>query len=228
MIVPVLLSGSAATILSGNPLVESLDGTRRATLRTILHESWPDADRAEFGVYLVEINPPPGERWAGGLDGLAPIYEPIPPPTPEQIAQQRQAERTDPAALTAALEVVGKLLVAPALESLDEADLVRVAPLFPDWSGDGIEYAAGDVLNYDGEVVEVIQAHTSQPDWTPDATPALFKRYREPGGVSEWVQPTGAHDAYNAGDRVTHNGKTWESAIDGNVWEPGVHGWIES
>ena len=41
-----------------------------------------------------------------------------------------------------------------------------------------------------------------------------------------WVAPTGAHDAYQTGDRVTHQGQTWESTIDANVWEPGVHGWI--
>lgn len=43
--------------------------------------------------------------------------------------------------------------------------------------------------------------------------------------VDPWVQPSGVHDAYSVGDRVTHNGKTWESTTDGNVWEPGVYGW---
>ena len=43
--------------------------------------------------------------------------------------------------------------------------------------------------------------------------------------VPAWVQPTGAHDAYNEGDQVTHDGQTWTSDLDGNVWEPGVHGW---
>ena len=40
-----------------------------------------------------------------------------------------------------------------------------------------------------------------------------------------WVQPTGGHDAYNLGDRVTHNGQIWVSTINANVWEPGVYGW---
>ena len=42
-----------------------------------------------------------------------------------------------------------------------------------------------------------------------------------------WVQPTGAHDAYSKGDKVTHNGKRWTSTADANVWEPGVYGWTE-
>lgn len=29
------------------------------------------------------------------------------------------------------------------------------------------------------------------------------------------------------GDKVTHNGKTWTSIVDNNVWEPGVYGWAE-
>lgn len=43
----------------------------------------------------------------------------------------------------------------------------------------------------------------------------------------EWVQPTGHHDAYQAGDRVTFDGAVWESVIDGNTWSPADYpaGW---
>ena len=40
----------------------------------------------------------------------------------------------------------------------------------------------------------------------------------------EWVQPTGAHDAYAKGSQVTHNGERYVSQIDANVWEPGMFG----
>ena len=40
-----------------------------------------------------------------------------------------------------------------------------------------------------------------------------------------WVQPTGAHDAYQKGDRVTHDEAVWVSIIDANVWPPSIHGW---
>ena len=43
----------------------------------------------------------------------------------------------------------------------------------------------------------------------------------------EWVQPTGAHDAYAQGAKVSHNGKKWTNDIAANVWEPGVYGWTE-
>ena len=46
---------------------------------------------------------------------------------------------------------------------------------------------------------------------------------------AEFVQPTGAHDAYNLGDRVTYSGRVYESIINGNVWSPDVYpdGWTE-
>lgn len=43
----------------------------------------------------------------------------------------------------------------------------------------------------------------------------------------EWVQPTGAHDAYALGAQVSHNGRHWTSDIDANTYEPGVYGWTE-
>lgn len=45
----------------------------------------------------------------------------------------------------------------------------------------------------------------------------------------EWTQPLGAHDAYKIGDRVTFNGKVYESVINANVWSPAVYpaGWTE-
>ena len=43
-----------------------------------------------------------------------------------------------------------------------------------------------------------------------------------------YVQPTGAHDAYAKGDRVTYDGAVWRSLIDANVWSPDelMHSWI--
>lgn len=98
----------------------------------------------------------------------------------------------------------------------------------------GNEYNSGDVVSYKNSLYKVVQSHTSQSDWTPDVVPALFTRvyegaYQEDGQteIQEWVQPTGAHDAYQTDDVVTHNGSTWKSTVDNNVWEPSVYGWDE-
>lgn len=43
----------------------------------------------------------------------------------------------------------------------------------------------------------------------------------------EYAQPTGGHDAYQIGDRVTYKGKVYESTINNNVWAPDAYpqGW---
>lgn len=45
----------------------------------------------------------------------------------------------------------------------------------------------------------------------------------------EYVRPTGAHDAYHVGDKITYNGKHYECIYDGCVWDPKVYkdGWKE-
>ena len=89
-------------------------------------------------------------------------------------------------------------------------------------------YAVGNIRQYNGELFRCVQAHTSQADWTPDATASLWKKVGDPTEEwPAWSQPIGAHDAYNSGDKVSHNGKHWTSNVDANVWEPGVYGWTE-
>lgn len=105
-----------------------------------------------------------------------------------------------------------------------DKNLIDNMAAFPYWNGDGVNYSADMLLQYDGSLYRVIQPHTSQADWTPDKVPALFARVSVEE-YPDWVQPTGAHDAYGKGDKVAHNGKQWQSDIDGNVWEPGVYGW---
>ena len=116
-----------------------------------------------------------------------------------------------------------KIEAAAALQD-DEAALESI-DLYPKWEA-GRYMNAGERYRYDGILYRVVQSHTTQADWTPDIVPALFVVVSLES-FPEWVQPTGAHDAYNKGDKVSYNGKHWESAVDGNVWQPGVYGWDE-
>ena len=111
--------------------------------------------------------------------------------------------------------------------SLTDEDALQAVELFPQWVVEHA-YVVGERLQYNGVLYRVVQAHTSQTDWTPDITPALFVVV----SLDEWpefVQPTGAHDAYNKGDKVTFNGKHYISLIDGNVYSPAAYpaGWQE-
>ena len=109
--------------------------------------------------------------------------------------------------------------------TLDDETALTGVELFPMWAID-IAYAVDDRVQHGGILYKCIQAHTSQADWTPDATPALWVIVTVEEWP-EWVQPTGAQDAYAKGSKVTHNGKKWISSYDANVWEPGVYGWEE-
>lgn len=108
--------------------------------------------------------------------------------------------------------------------TLDDSDALEVPEMFAKWR-ESAAYEAGDRVRHGSVLYTCIQAHTSQAGWTPDVTPALWKVTAPEGTVPEWVQPTGAHDAYAKGDKVMHNGSTWVSTIDANVYEPGVYGW---
>ena len=115
--------------------------------------------------------------------------------------------------------------------NLNDDQAMEVADLYPQW-GVMKAYNVGEIVKYgvnsDGEtqLYKVIQAHTSQADWTPDASPSLFKAVGfTDSGTSIWTQPLGATDAYMQGDIVSHNNVIYISDVDNNVWETGVYGW---
>ena len=111
-------------------------------------------------------------------------------------------------------------------ENQSDKNLIDNMAAFPFWNGNGVFYAVGTLLQYGGKLYRVVQAHVSQSDWSPDKVPALFTEVSVEE-FPEWKQPTGAQDAYNTGDKVSHNSKHWISTIDNNVWEPGAYGWNE-
>ena len=111
-----------------------------------------------------------------------------------------------------------------ASSSLPDEDAVDAVELFENWEV-GKTYAVDKRLRYkeNDKLYKVVQAHTSQADWTPDITPALYTEVAKPGEIPVWKQPTGAQDAYNTGDKVhypTISDPVYESTIDNNVWSP--------
>lgn len=117
--------------------------------------------------------------------------------------------------------------------TLTEAQALEVAAVYPAWAA-GLSYAVGDIVRHgengvgDPQLYKVVQEHTAQAGWTPEATPALYDPFGlDEAGYPLWSQPTGAHDAYNAGDIVNYNGTLYKSLIDGNTWSPEAYpdGW---
>lgn len=106
-------------------------------------------------------------------------------------------------------------------DQFSDEQALSVAELYPEWHV-GVDYRAGQIVRRDGQLYRVAQAHASQADWTPEASASLFSAVSFTGTVENWVQPTGAHDAYNVGDHVMHGGVEYVSLVNGNVWEPGT------
>ena len=109
-------------------------------------------------------------------------------------------------------------------------------------------YNIGDIVSYNGKLYKsIINANV----WAPDVYPAGWEEYTEStsggdsgetgGGdsgstdtpstetIPDFVQPTGAHDAYKKGDKVKFEGKVYESLIDANAYSPSAYpaGWKE-
>lgn len=88
------------------------------------------------------------------------------------------------------------------------------------------------VKGNDGFIYKFISGTYENPTellYPPEEAPSLFVKEGEETNpdeeYKEWIQPTGAHDAYGIGAKVTHNGEKWISNTANNTWEPGVFGW---
>ena len=114
-----------------------------------------------------------------------------------------------------------------AVQSLPDAAALEAVVLHPVWKA-GIAYSAGYKAQHSGRLWRCLHAHKAQAGWEPENAPSLWAKVLIPDEtfIHEWEQPDSTNP-YSAGDKVTHNGKTWVSDIDNNVWEPGVYGWSE-
>lgn len=111
--------------------------------------------------------------------------------------------------------------------TIDEVTATEHLDIFAQWEP-SVSYTVGSLRAYQDKLYKCLQAHTSQEDWTPDTTPALWKEAGNPADEwPEWSQPIGAVDAYMKGDKVSYNDKHWISNTDSNVWAPGTWGWDE-
>lgn len=117
--------------------------------------------------------------------------------------------------------------------TLTDKQALEIATIYPVWEANRA-YAVGDIISYeenslgDPQLYKVVQAHTSQADWTPGTMSTLYDTFGlDEEGYPLWSQPAGAHDAYNTGDIVDYNGTLYESLIDGNIWAPDTYptGW---
>lgn len=132
-------------------------------------------------------------------------------------AKRYEQQRNDAAAIA--------FVVLAESGQVDDVTASEQSMLFASWVT-GVAYTVGQLRQYNGALYRCVQAHTSQTGWEPDAAASLWALTSDPAEEwPAWSQPVGAHDAYAAGAKVTHNDQHWISTVDSNVWEPGVYGW---
>lgn len=120
-------------------------------------------------------------------------------------------------------------MIVKASASLADDDALEAIELFAPWAAD-TDYAADVRVRYGEKLYRCVQAHHSQTDWMPDATPALWTEVAAPGVIPVWQRPEGAHDAYRIGAKVRYpdeNGPVYTCISDYNIYSPDEYpaGW---
>lgn len=120
-----------------------------------------------------------------------------------------------------------RMVIEQSAQSLPDETALTAVTFYPHWAS-GVSYEADHRVQYNDTLYRCLTAHTSQDAWTPEIAPSLWAKVlvSEDGTILAWEQPDSTNP-YMKGDKVTHNGKTWVSDLDNNVWEPGVYGWTE-
>lgn len=99
-------------------------------------------------------------------------------------------------------------------------------------------YMKGDCCTENNKIYKSLNDNNV---WAPSAQPTYWQEVDIDGNeikveeetpseiIVDFVQPTGAHDAYAKGAKVKYNGKVYESLMDGNVYSPDAYpnGWKE-
>lgn len=119
-----------------------------------------------------------------------------------------------------------------AAEVLTDEQAIECADLYREWDGGGVFYESGQRILYNSQLYKVLQAHSSQEDWNPEAAPSLFARVlagQDGTDIGVWEQPDSTNP-YMTGDKVhypTINDPIYESTIDNNIWSPEAYpaGW---
>lgn len=137
-----------------------------------------------------------------------------------QRYRQVKAREAEKAAQAAESEALSQAMEKVALTGASDDEALKMVGKYPEWMP-GQMYATGDRIRFDGGFYKVVQGHTSQDGWTPIEVRALYTCLSEP--AEEWpefVHPTGAHDVYMAGDKITFKDDHYTCTMDYTAHSP--------
>lgn len=134
------------------------------------------------------------------------------------------AEQEKEAAIESGTELMEELANQKILLTAANEEAYAMRYLYPEWSPNGVKYYKEQWPNrviFEDKFYKVEQDHTSQESWKPSDAPSLFTEIPDPNEEwPEYKQPTHAENAYMKDDKITYNGKHYQSNIDNNVWSP--------
>ena len=111
---------------------------------------------------------------------------------------------------------------------MTDTDALSHINFFPKWNGNSVEYSVNTRLRYGDALYKVQKDHVSEPTEFQDIATEFYALVTlpDPEAILDWKQPDHTNP-YMADHKVIHAGKTWQSSINYNIWEPGVYGWAE-
>lgn len=160
------------------------------------------------------------QTYAGTIFTLTNKPEPVPVPVPTP-APEPQATRAE---MLAAVNFVKMMLPTTVMDS---DDVITVAALYDEWI-EGI-YSVGDIrlawYNGTHQPWKCRQEHdtATYPDIIPDGT--AWRTFwipfhgTSPKTAQDWIEPSGAHDQYEAGEYMIWNGQTYK-CLSATVYTP--------
>lgn len=109
--------------------------------------------------------------------------------------------------------------------TMGATQFISCAALLPAWQPG--PYTTGQAVNHNGQPWRCLQDHdsTGNDTWSPGAAPSLWGAYHSTTAkwALPWVAPTGAHDAYQAGEyMIWTDGQTYRCTTDNTVHSPDV------
>ena len=117
------------------------------------------------------------------------------------------------------------MLVRSQAPSLSDEQALELDAMYPEYD-ETAKYGKGDIVRVAGRLYRAVNNVNASPTHPADDG-VNWRLMDDPDedGVFPWRQPYGKKDYYRKGDTVTHDGSTWVSDVNKNVWEPGVYGW---
>lgn len=137
------------------------------------------------------------------------------------------------AAQDEALMAIKNSKILAEIQEFEDEDALQNQAAFPFWEA-GIYVSLGEKRQHfnafnELKLYKCIQAHETLENWQPKDTPALWVEVAPPGVIPVWVQPQGAHDAYQIDDLVhfpTESDPVYRNTVANNVYAPDVYGWV--